>query len=275
MARSMLEQLQLDPVERIVFEQPPLVLALCQIRFTPILSVTDPVQVAPIQRGLYDHYPLLEELADSIELQLPGLQVSSRPHGSGMKRWKFRDASDDWNLILSTDFVSLETRQYNEFGDFLDRLREALDALVNTFQKPVGTRIGLRYINEIRDIESYSGVVRNELLGPLAVPQIAEGAREALQQVVMTFSGGQGISFRHGWLAGTTVQPRLGERPPDGPFYLLDYDAYQEFPHLSTAPMDPSYICDLIKSFHEAIHRLFRWSVTSDYVSSLGVRNDV
>src|SRR5439155_23086236 len=136
--------------------------------------------------------------------------------------------NDIWKVVLAQDFLAIETRVYEQFDDFLERLREALDALVEHIQPMVGTRIGLRYINEIRpDNMSWSHVIRSELLGPVAIPEFVENATQiaTMQQLLLRYPDEQGINVHYGFIpGGTVVKPRQGEEMQDKEFYLLDFD---------------------------------------------------
>jgi uncharacterized protein (TIGR04255 family) len=180
-------------------------------------------------------------------------------------------------VALTTEFVTLETRSYADFQDFLDRLREVLDALVNIFRPTIGTRVGLRYVNELRPgHEDWSRVVRPELLGPLAVPEVGALVVHADQQFQLRDPDGLAVQLAHGLVpGGSSVQPKLGEEPAQTPFYLLDMDVFQEFPHPGSLLMDPAAICTRVATFHEVVSRLFRWAITPEFAATLGVRDDV
>jgi uncharacterized protein (TIGR04255 family) len=111
------------------------------------------------------------------------------------------------------------------------------------------------------------------LLGPLSDERINTHVKQAIQQIVLRFDPDEGISFRHGVLEGTAVQPRPGEEPPTSRYYLLDYDAFREYPRAGSLLVDPEVICSQVETQHEVIHRLFRWSMTDAYTASLGERN--
>jgi len=272
----MLDTLRIPKVERIVFEQTPLVLAICQVRFRPLLSISDPAAVAPLQRALLERYPILDPFGE-LELKLQGLpsQAQIEP-GTPAHRWKFTDPDDIWSVVIALDFITIETRRYEAFEDFLQRLRELLAAFGESFPHTIGTRVGLRYINEIRAAdERWADVVRPGLLGPLGEPELAGEIDQVIQQLVLKVDDDQGINFRHGVLEGTAVQPSPGDEPPVSKFYLLDYDAYREYPRPGSLLLDPDVVCRQVETHHEAIERLFRWSITEDYTASLGVRRHV
>ncbi len=61
---------------------------------------------------------------------------------------------------------------------------------------------------------------------------------------------------------------------PTVPFYLLDFDAYQEAQPFQSLGVDPDELCAHVARYNRVIRRLFRWSLTEEYTESLGVRHN-
>ena len=266
--------LRLPDLPRIVLKHPPLVLALCQIRFSGVLAVADPAMVAPFQRAIQTKYPITVPTQEfELILGIGPNQSELRHEQRRSPQYQFTDQDDNWKIVLSQDSLSLETRNYEHFDDFLTRLREALDALYMYIQPTVGTRIGLRYINEIRsDNMSWTDIIRHELLGPIAIPEFTENTLQiaTTQQLLLRYPNEQGVNIQSGFIpAGTSVRPRQGEEVKEKEFFLLDVDVFRDFPSTRAFSMDTDTICQHIEMFHKTIYRMFRWSVTDQYLSRL------
>ncbi len=273
---SELELLGLPDVPRVVLKRAPLVLALCQVRFTSMLSVNDPASLAAFQRAIQSRYPIAAQVQEvELTVGLGPTEHEIRREQRQTPQWQFTDQNDNWKIMLSQDFLTLETRTYEHFDDFLTRLQEALDALVEHIQPTVVTRLGLRYINEIRSSNlknmTWSDVIRQDLLGPIAASALAQNSIQAvsIQQVLLRYPGDLGINIHHGLLPiGTTIKLRPKEQRPIEPFYLLDFDVFREFSLPEAPTMDTKVICQYVKVYHKMIYRLFRWSVTKRYIST-------
>lgn len=263
---------------RVVFDRTPLALAICQVRFPAMLNVSNPGTVAPFQAAIQDEYPVATSMAQlGMSFRLEGGQVAGVQSQPPSALWRFADIGDDWAVVLSPDFVGLETRAYVSFGDFRARLRRVLDALSETVRPRVCTRVGLRYINELRPgHREWAAVVRPELLGPMVVPPLAECAVRWAQQILLRGPDGDQVHVQHGVIpGGTTVEPRPGDDPPDeGPFYLLDLDAYREFARPALPAFSSGDVCDRVLSAHGTISEFFRWAIAESYATTLGVRDD-
>jgi len=189
--------------------------------------------------------------------------------------WYFSDNDDNWSLKLTPDSLTLETRTYEHFSSFVDRLEIVLRALAKHIRPSVGTRIGLRYINEIRQNElDWELVIRPELLGPLALPQFASATQQIVQQVLLRRDAGMGVNISHGLLLGSVVNPRPGTPSPSGPLYLIDIDVFQDFKAGELLVNAPAVLRH-VEEFHGIISRVFRWAITESYAETLGRREDV
>jgi uncharacterized protein (TIGR04255 family) len=276
MEQTLLELLSLPETPHVVFENPPLALALCQVQFANVLNVANPGFVAPFQQAIQELYPIAGQ-AEQVQIELglaPG-DVGVRGQARS-QQWRFTDDTDDWTVVLTPNFVALETRAYEDFKVFLTRLRQVLDAVTRHIRPPFVTRIGLRYIDEIRQTDlPGSSVVRQELLGPLASLNISKYAELSMQELILRFPKSRGINIHHGLFPnGTTVTPRSGETAPEGLFYLLDFDVFREFRPVQKQAMNPETICKHVAEYNKTIYQLFRWFVTDEYISTLEVRHD-
>jgi uncharacterized protein (TIGR04255 family) len=276
MEATLLELLGLPQVPRIEFEDPPLVLALCQIKFTSLLSIASPAFVAAFQRAIEDQYPITDS-AEQIEVSLgfgpgdAGVTGQSKKH-----QWRFTDETDTWVVVLAQDFVSLETRRYESFQNFLERLEHIVRALMVHVKPKFITRLGLRYINEIRPENlPWHAVMKPDFLGLPSSEELAKYTQFALQQMVLRFPGQRGINIHHGYLPnGSTVAPRASETSQEGPFYLLDFDVFRELPSTRTRSISADDICGMIADYNKVIYQLFRWCTTDEYIDSLEVRSE-
>lgn len=263
----------LPEAPHIVFEHPPLALALCQLGFPSVLDVADNRFVARFHRAIKDQYPITTTAGEQVEVE-----VSVGPSGPQIKevrspQWRFADRSDTWSVVLTQSYLTLETRKYKDFDHFLQRFDRLLRALVKHIKPALGTRLGLRYVNEVRvSNQPWASVIRPELMGPLAVPGLIDNIYQTIQEVQFNLPDSYRVTLRHGLFpGGTTVQPAAGVKMPVGPFYLLDFDVFREFHLPEVLPIEPETICQHVAQYNTMTRRLFHWSLTEEYISSLGI----
>jgi len=122
--------LKLNDAPHVVLKHAPLVLSICQIRFRSLFGVTNQSIVA-FQQALQAKYPV----ADRVETTAPSdvldnLSAEMKSEQKKIPQWQFTDQEDNWRVVLSPDILGLEARTYDHFDEFLDRLEEAIDLLV-------------------------------------------------------------------------------------------------------------------------------------------------
>jgi len=242
----------------------PLALVVAQIRFPPVLSIqTDEKSLARFQDLLRDRYPFV-----FVGRQI-GLNVS--PQGieqqqTSGKIYQFADADREWAVSLAVDSVALEARHYTDYDDFSQRIMSLLAAVKEVYRVAVRQRLGLRYINEIRypevsTVTDWIPLLRHELLGLAANREIAPSVESTLQELSLNLPSG-GLTIRHGYVPqGSTVAPLPGEQLQNaGPFYLLDFDAFDE----KGRDLDDRTVDELLQSYNHTMFQLFRWLVQDD-----------
>ena len=92
-------------------------------------------------------------------------------------------------------------------------------------QPSVEVRLGLRYVNQIthppiKASNEWTGLIAEGFLGPLAIPNLAEGTDALESRVIFDLGDGLKCLLRHGSFADT-ARPGLLT-------YLIDTDCYRE-----------------------------------------------
>lgn len=239
---------------------------LCQIRFSTILRIRKDDEIVDFQEALRDRYPRYSKRQGIQVLITPtGVQQQETPDG----QHRFDDTEGKFTVVLTPDFVALETTHYTDIEDFAARIVQLADA-VETYYRPAEIlRIGLRFINELRFTgarpkEEMRSAINSTVLGAAGSPELFEVVTNAQQVLELTGESSR-ILMRHGLNpAGTTVDPIgiQGTRPEWAhPFYLLDLDAFAEQP----APYDVAGVDTKVRNFNDDIRSLFAWVVREDY----------
>jgi uncharacterized protein (TIGR04255 family) len=235
------------PHER--FVNPPLKALIGQIRFPPILQITDPAFIAPFQEQLRGEYPQL-----TAETRIP---IVAGPDGAiQMKPTNLlRLANNDksWSVVVAPTHVSLESGVgYSDFGEFLSRVQRLWEAALTHIRPTRRDQQGLRYINHIEGNHSPSewrSIVNPALLGPIGDRVLGENVEQWVSDYRIAQPDGS-LVLKHGFL-------RAG--PSKTPGYLLDFDY---FTRLNPDRLDTEVVVSTFRAFHDVIYPLFRWCVT-------------
>ena len=250
--------------EPVTLERSPLVLVVAQISFPARLSIsTDDSLLAQFQDKIRDLYPvLLIGHGVGFSIGPEGIQQQQAPTRS----FQFADSERQWTVALAANAISLETRNYRDIDEFVDRLMVVVAAANDTYQMSAWNRIGLRYINEIRypgadTPAAWRSLINPHLLGPLSDDTIVPSVRTAYQELSLEIPDGA-LTIRHGFFPqGTTVTPAPGMSPPNetlGPFYLMDLDAFDD----KGGRLDDEMFNSLFRSYNKSVYSIFRWGLT-------------
>lgn len=181
----------------------PLVLVLCQVRFSPILAMAQ-------------YFPKIQD-----KLRLKGYPVVKNaviqellitPAGrSGAKhvRWQVQDKTGTQSIVVTENFLAFQTTAYTVFEDFVPQLALAVDMLAEEVQGLYLQRIGLRYVDLVRPgaNETWHEYVRPELHGLRSSAFVEDGQTQLHQSTAKT---------QHGTMIVRLYQNREGQvLPPD------------------------------------------------------------
>jgi uncharacterized protein (TIGR04255 family) len=189
-------------------------------------------------------------------------------------RWDFLDKNQRWNILLTNEFLMLQTTEYDVFEDFLSRWKGVLQA-ARSLGIPVVERLGLRYVDLVQPA---AGEPLTDYLVPALVGYEPEPGSELDRQhhMVATVLGSP-----QGQLL-VRVSPALSATPPDLDNILLKGVAqprpgsvFLDFDHSSTEVLDfdPDGIEAATDALHDAPDVLFRKVVTPKAMSVWGSRS--
>jgi len=244
----------------------PLVLVVTQVRFAPVLAIDE--YIKKIQNELRKTgYPLLEE---EVIQEITFRAASAAPEAALKKRWIFTDISKKKSLILTDNFVAFETSAYDVFQTFLEEVQERLLFLGKALELNAIERIGLRYVDLIREIDGHPS---RSLFQPLVQGLGAEdlsgqgNPQTIIMSQIETACGTLAVRVLHSD-QGVALPPDLamtkldlGELPTKGqPISILDIDHFS----VLTTPYDVSNVLSILTALHKIGESAFERSVTSE-----------
>jgi uncharacterized protein (TIGR04255 family) len=251
------------PPKEVPLERAPLVRVIAQLNFSDDLSIASPDKVAPFQEALKASYPFLKkEQIHQISIAGSDSPVSS----TTQVVWRLMDRTKNWTISLSTNFLGVETTAYTSRSDFLAHFRSAVSALKQHFDPPEVSRLGIRYIDQVKDLtmDQLAPMLRNEVRGFLGT-ELTDSALVSISESQFNLPEGR-LASRWGHLArDVSIDPAL-LKPLDVPSWILDLD-------MSTSePVDFSVndVVELAEVYANRIYAMFRWAVTEDFLSHFG-----
>ena len=243
--------------EHTLFKNAALEMSLVQIKYPPVQRFSDENFMIDIRASLSDEYPLVNT-EQGMNIVINPLGVSQTP-GANMLR--FTSIDSRWSVVLSSDIVTLETREYTDIDEFSERFAGVLDIVDAYFHPRHRLRFGLRYINEFRypggdNYATWRRLLNSNLLGLSARDIISGEVEQTIGEVLYRRNDGH-VLVRHGFLKGSTVTPTTNYPPKTGGFYLLDLDYYDDMP----VKFDLESPIKRMKSYNRFLYNIFRWTI--------------
>jgi len=255
---------------------PPLAFVAAEVRtsYTPTL-VAD-ATVAALSS-------LLTALPVPHREQRHALIINAAPVGSPEVAVRLMSRDAMTSLTITATTLTLETTAYQGVGAFGALFLQCMRAVAAVGEPSAVERVGLRYVNELRlvkpmeRIEGWHEHVAPELLaaslgvGTALKAAGSEDATAAALQTVVAFELGsnRALTGRFGPLSGPSgigSSPlRRPQVPTDGPFFVVDLDAYWPSGQAGGEPFAPDALLDTVTTLHAPIEATFLWATTENF----------
>ncbi len=248
------------------FTKSPLIVALAQVRMTPILS-------------LESYIPKLQDLLRASDYpRLLTRKTKTTMHDAMGKvdvvestDWVFADKSGHYSLVVAEQSLAFVTSAYMTFEDFVGRM-ETLLQLVHDVVKISGVeRLGLRYVDLIEPTaeKPLSYFLESCVLG-LSLEELGKRIT-SFSQTVMETSPNRKLVVRTSERPGGLVIPpdllnlQLKLRKPNAlthPFGVLDLDHYAEYSE--PEDYDTTSVIGNLCELHDVVDQAFRKATTEE-----------
>ena len=233
----------------------PLRLALMQARTTPVLAFEQAAEIQRLLDALGGRWAVIDRQANrelTVQLGPGGVHQET---GALETVWVLAAEDGRTRAAVSATSVAVESDRYEQWERFHADARELFAAVQRVAAPGRCTRLGLRYVNELRDDRvdgdplHLAELLNRELVAPvLALGRPLMGSMAELR---VSEDDDAVFALRHG-LAAPGV-------------YLLDLDAYRE----QTEPFDAQALTERAAGFHARIESVFAWALTDRYLEEL------
>jgi len=167
--------------------------------------------------------------------------------------YDFLSADEKWTVSLTSDFLSLTSRDYHRWERFKDHLAEPLSALLEVYCPSFLTRIGLRYRDVIRrssyglqDVP-WSTLLQPQIAGELSVDEVAPAIQHTAETIFAMPNNMGRLRVLHG-LSSTDAS---GEK-----VFVIDSDLFTD------ERKDPTDAWKILDYFNRQARCFFQWCIT-------------
>jgi uncharacterized protein (TIGR04255 family) len=251
--------MQFPEYDRVIYDKNPLAAVICQLRFPTILSI-EQKPPADFQERIRQDYPVYrEKRGGELAHLVQSFEGSNLPFDlpsffGGVKIHEFWTEEETWSVSLTKDYLSLSTTRYERWEDFRLRLEKLFLILLDVYQVPYFTRVGLRYQDILRrnmiglDNIHWSELIKSPIAGLLAIPDIESSVGEYTVQTLI------GLDEPH-----SQVRMWYGfAQVPDSKeiCFVVDSDFFKD------DKTEKDNALTILDNYHQQAGRLFRWCIT-------------
>lgn len=242
---------------------PPIRLVSFELRFPIRRRLATRIVWDAFEEVFASDLPLVELLAqEDDETQLPT--------DSNDPIFRRRTSERDWAVTLRYGALTVETTAYSTYEGLRARIDAAVKALESVPATLSFTRLGLRFINEIRvpglrTIADWKPYINPSLLLP--AESQPPGLSASWMQAGLGFhstAGKEHAYAAYGPLPSSSLEPDgvLQLKEQSGPCFMLDIDSF-----LAGSPKLPvaatrKEVLDVVDRLHDSVEAIFDWSIT-------------
>lgn len=195
----------------------------------------------------------LEEPQSMIVQEVAMTQESLKKEERRLKYWYYHGRNREKTLCIMPEALSVDHKEYKSFDNFKEEFLGISDTLFKSRPNLEISRLGLRYINSLENLDGapteWKDYLSEKLLATFEIPKSRDQISRALNTLVLNF-GDMDLRFKYGM------------HNPDFPapirkkIFILDYDASYR------GLVDKGDIKPTLNGFHQRIEDLFEECIT-------------
>jgi uncharacterized protein (TIGR04255 family) len=249
--------------DRESYVRPPLEVVAFELRVPHALPLAERAAQTAVWEKLRDKLPLTQPQAAFQVALGGGPVVQPQP-------LRMLDRSRMISVVVGPESIVLENTGYRSFEDFCAFLRDVLDALPAADIAGF-TRVGLRYINEIRvpglaTPADWEGLLAAPLLAPASFATDGLTLSRLNGELDVAAGDGYSVVMRYGMFANRVVniEGPLRTRTSDtDPAFVIDLDSYWETSPTEELPQfSIEAVLETTARLRSPIHELFEEAIT-------------
>lgn len=254
--------------QRYTLDRPPVELAVFDVRYASESGAPTVAMGFDLRKVLEASTGLAGWRVDAAEMHEFVVELGAKgpqAQENSAQGVRLTHVGSNVEIAVFAGVATVQVQRYERWSVSFKPFIEAALAAVEAVLKPVSrNRVGLRYVNTLRDEAAsshrvWATRVEASLIGAVVGGPFASRIVAAQHQLQLVLGDGMEATLRHGLL----------QLPRAGSGYLLDWDVYDTASELFEA----RDVIEAAERLNRAAATLFRESLTGDYVVELGIRD--
>jgi len=242
-----------DTLEEICYKRDFLKSVIARVDFVNPLEIINKQVPKDLADLILRNFPLLEpRKAFSQELKISPKGGVDDITKSEFQEWHFHGKNREKTLTLTHTSIIMNYRKFNTYRQMRNEFFDIIELFFKIFSDVLGSRLGLRYINEISlsngNPFEWEGYINSKLLGLFNVCEDNNSLSRIFHNLEYNY-GDYNLKFQ------------FGMHNPDYPanivkkVFILDYDAYYQGVQVKEE------ILSNLDKFHTKIQQLFEYCI--------------
>ena len=235
---------------------------ICKIDF-PSIEDYNLTKLKEFRSLIKERFPIIEESKSSLFEFSIGEEQKVKAKSPGAISWLFYNKNKNKIGSISNSGLSIEFKKYTNFEEFFEDITFLVESLFSIFPSVFSTRIGIRYVNEIKlegeDVFNWSEYINQNLIKSIDffTPNEKEGMTKSISRIELQ-KDNYYLTFQFG--IPNSLYPNQIIRKE----FVLDYDC---FTHES---FEKDGILEKIREFHQVIIDIFEKSICNRLRDEMG-----
>jgi uncharacterized protein (TIGR04255 family) len=253
----------LQPVTEVYLARAPLEKVLTQIQFSHTPDLVSDEGERRLAEAL-TRYPVRRR-GVSLNLTIGPTPGEIKPEQATTRL--FADVAGKWQVTVTETSVSLETSSYDSRNDFCQRAKEVFDAVAVVSVPPLVDRVGLRYVDRLRDsadLAQLGQYVAPSLLGVQGHAAAELEVEYSITEALVRIAVDERLKVRCGLLPpGGVFDPALAPCPEAS--WVLDTDIFTTEGGFA---FDSSALDERLRRYADHVYSFFRWATTDAFLEA-------
>lgn len=241
-----------DKSDEICYKKNFLTAVIARIDFvSPVAKIADNLP-KNLSKRILSYFPIDEpKSAFTQKIRVAAKRFETRKEE--FTEWNFFGRNREKRLVIRPNFFFINYEKYQSYGDLRSEFSDISNEFFKNFDQLQPSRLGLRYINEIKldekDPIEWSEYISSDLLGLFSYSVEMANPIRIFHNIEFIFDD-------------FILRFQFGIHNPDYPapirqkVFVLDYDAY------FNGPIETPDIPSFLDKYHEAIQNIFESNIT-------------